>query len=176
MKGHLIHFLYCNKFPSFWLLDRSLVDVSISPHLLTSYVIMFILVLKQPSFGTLILLDSKEDSLGSPRSFLDLRFDQHSYLLLSRDIRQRPEKGYATSPNRIIFASQHSCSLEGLKCCSLWHILEDVSVYYRFDAWRGQWPMGCKRAIRLSFWCVVWLPLDIFKCRISLLGTRDQDH
>ena len=29
------------------------------PYLLTSYVIMFILVLKQPSFGTLILLDSR---------------------------------------------------------------------------------------------------------------------
>ena len=61
---------------------------------------MFILVLKQPSFNTLILLEPREDSLGSPRSFLDLRFDQHSYPLLSRDIRLRSERGYATSPNR----------------------------------------------------------------------------
>ena len=67
------------------------------PHLLMSYVIMFVLVLKQSSFDTLILLDSREDFPGSPRSFLDLRFDQHSYPLLSWDIRSRPRSGYATS-------------------------------------------------------------------------------
>ena len=43
---------------------------------------------------------SREDSLGLPRSFLNLRFDQSSYLLLSHDIRPRPGKGYATSPDR----------------------------------------------------------------------------
>ena len=61
-------------------------------HLLMSYVIIFILMLKQSSRGTLVLLDSR----GSPRSFLDLRLNQQSYPLLSRDIRPRPRRGYAT--------------------------------------------------------------------------------
>ena len=68
--------------------------------MLTSGIIIFILVLKQPSFGTLVLLDSREDFSGTPRSFLDLGFDQCSYPLFSRDIRLRLGRGYATSPTR----------------------------------------------------------------------------
>ena len=94
-----------------------------------SYVIIFILVLKQPSFGKLVPLDSREDSLGLPKLFLDLGFDQRPYPWLSWDVRSRPGKGYATSSDRTIFAPQHLCSLEGLKCCSLWPNPEDVFVY-----------------------------------------------
>ena len=67
-------------------------------------IIIFILVLKQSSFGTMVPLDSKEDSPGTPKSFLDLRFDQHSYILFPRDIKLRPGRDYATPPAHTTFA------------------------------------------------------------------------
>ena len=68
------------------------------PNLLASSIVIFILVPKQSSFGTLIFLDSREDSLGTPRSFLDLGFDQRSYPLFPRDVRLRLGGGHAMSP------------------------------------------------------------------------------
>ena len=86
-------------------------------------------------------------------------------------------RDFATSLDCTTFAPQHLCSLEGFKCCSLWPIPEEVSVYSCWlGVWRGKWPMGCKRAFWLFFWRVIWLSLDSFWHRNSFLGTRDQDR
>ena len=82
--------------------------------MLTLGIIIFILVPKQPSFGTLVLLDFREDSPGTPRSSLNLRFDQCSYPLFSWDIRLRPGRGYAMSLALTTFAPYHLCFLEDL--------------------------------------------------------------
>ena len=121
-------------------------------NLLTSSIIIFILLLKQFSFSKLYSRNAKGGSLGASRSFLELRFDQRSYpRMFSQDIRLWPGRGYATSHARTTFTSQHLCSLEGLKCCTLWLIPEDVSAYYRFGVWCQLWLMGCKCAFDYLF-------------------------
>ena len=89
MNGHLTPFLYCHKLTSFWLLDRTLVDISISPctDVICNHVYLgteATVVWNIDPFG---FQGGFPGFAGWPRSFLDLRFDRHSYLLLSRDIR-----------------------------------------------------------------------------------------
>ena len=77
-KGHLTPFFIVTSFHRFDFLTGHWLTFSF-PRKLMSGIIIFILVPKQPLFCTLVLLDSREETLGMPRSFLDLRFNQHSY-------------------------------------------------------------------------------------------------
>ena len=127
------------------------------PSMLTSGIIIFFLVLKQPLFGTLVLLNSREDPPDTPRSFVGLRFNQRSYPLFSWDIRLRPRRGYATSPARTTFAPQHLCSLEGLKCspCGLFSRMYLRTVDSARDISNDQWatsvPFDCLFNVSFDF-------------------------
>ena len=143
-------------------------------NLLTSGIIMFILLLKQPSLGKLDFQNSKGGSLGVSRSFLNLRFDQRSYpRMFSRDIKLRPGRGCATSPAHTTFSLQHLCSLEGLQYCTLGLFLRMClhTVDLVCDVSNNQWATSvlfdCLLDVLFGFLQMPLGIVSVFQARMS---------
>ena len=92
-----------------------------------SYIIMFLLVLKQPLCGTLVLSDSRS----SPRLSLDLRLDQRSYPLSSQGIEAMTWEGLCVIAQPLFNLLVHACEykinkMKGYMCVMSTHILKST--------------------------------------------------
>ena len=127
-------------------------------NLLTSGIIIFILLSKQPLFGKLNSWNSKGGPLSVSRLFLDQRFDRRPYPgMFSWDIRLQLGRGCTTSPARIKFAPQYLCSLEGLSVapCGLFSRMCLYTIDSARDVSNNQWvacvPFDCLFDVLFGF-------------------------